>query len=255
MAKAKLTTEQWHEARRAWETDPNASYATIAAKFLISKALVGQRAAAEKWQKGIGVAPHPKDTTAQVHSEKLQDSPSTSHASAAVDAPMPSNSTARVVADVFVPPLGVKPINTPGTNDYADEIRIPDGLDEVDREAFVAAAIVARQRQINAKHIRELTAARAKLYGAIKGTATKEGPAQALASQRNIAALLALQQGEMDAELQRVRLEVAEFVGKPLKPTPCRIVVHMLPGEQLVGGAAAFGPNAFEVVDQQGKVI
>lgn len=246
MAKAKLTPEQWAEARREWEMNPTASYASVAGKFLISKALVGQRAASEKWQRGIGVASHPKDTTAQGNSGNLQDCPSTRPMDARLDASdSPNTRPAHVVAEAFVPPTAEK---TPA-NDYADEIRVPAGLDELDREEFVKAAIVARQRAINARHLKELNAARSKLYESIRKAGTKEGAGNALASQRNIAALIALQAAEMDAELQRVKLEVAEFVGKPMKPTPARIVVHMQSGEQLLPVAALYGRNAIEVTD------
>jgi hypothetical protein len=167
-----------------------------------------------------------------------------------------------VVAEVLVPPTAAQVVGTdptpPQPNDYADEVRVPDGLDEIEREEFVKAAIVARQRAINARHLKEMNAARSKLYESLKKAGTKEGPGAALAAQRNVAALLALQQGEMDAELQRVNLEVAEFVGKPLKPPPCRIIVHVREGGSLVGGrdvTEVYGPNATVITDVVAKEI
>lgn len=73
-----------------------------------------------------------------------------------VNASEASTQPARVVPEVFVPPTAAPP----QPSDYADEIRIPDGLDEVNREEWVKAAIVARQKAINVRHLKELQAAR-----------------------------------------------------------------------------------------------
>jgi hypothetical protein len=254
MSQQKITDEQWSDARKRYETEPGLGLGKIAQLLDCSKSLVARKAREGKWQKDIGV-PTQVHPTGKAKDSKVTESAVPSETQAVhVNPGEASTQPGRVVADVYVAPTGSQGMTTdvtpgvgtvptpPQSTAYADEIRIPDGLDELDREAFVAAAIVARQRQINAKHIRELTAARSKLYESLRKAGTKEGPAQALASQRNVAALLALQQGEMDAELQRVRLEVAEFVGKPLKPTPCRIVAHLHPGEQLVPGKPLMPP-------------
>jgi hypothetical protein len=58
MTTPKLTPEQLIAARRDWEGDPSASYASIAAKYRISKALVGQIAKREGWVKD----PKPADS-------------------------------------------------------------------------------------------------------------------------------------------------------------------------------------------------
>lgn len=265
MSQQKITDEQWEAARKRYESEPGLGLGKIAQLLDCSKSLVARKAREGKWQKDIGV-PNQVHPTGKAKDSKVTESAvpgptQTVH----VNPGGASTQPGRVVADVYVAPGAAKGVQTDWTphqqNDYADEIRIPDGLDELDREAFVAAAIVARQRRINAKHIRELTAARAKLYGAIKSTATKDGPAQALASQRNIAALIALQAAEMDAELQHVKLDVAEFVGKPLKPPPCRIVAHLHPGEQLVPGkplmtaSEVYGRTATEVTDVISKDV
>jgi hypothetical protein len=255
MSQQKITDEQWAEARKRYETEPGMGLGKIAQALDCSKSLVARKAREGKWQKDIGV-PNQVHPTARVREAKVTESAVPSPTQAVhVNGAEASTQPGRMVAEVFVPPSdaqgGTADVTPSQRNDYADEIRIPDGLDELDREAFVAAAIVARQRQINAKHIRELTAARSKLYESLRKAGTKEGPAQALASQRNVAALLALQQGETDAELQRVRLEVAEFIGKPLKPTPCRIIVHVREGENLLSAAATYAPNAITVTDVQ----
>jgi hypothetical protein len=52
-----------------------------------------------------------------------------------------------------------------------------------------------------------------------------------------------------------VKLEVAEFVGKPLKPTPCRIIVHLHPDAQLVGGSEVYGRNSTVITDVVAKDV
>jgi len=254
MSQQKITDEQWEAARKRYESEPGLGLGKIAQLLDCSKSLVARKAKEGKWQKDIGV-PMQVHPTAREREAKVTESAVPGPTQAVhVNPGGASTQPGRVAADVYVAPAAQ-------SNDYADEIRIPDGLDELDREAFVAAAIVARQRQINAKHIRELTAARSKLYESLRKAGTKEGLGAATASQRNVAALLALQKGEMAAELQRVRLEVAEFVGKPLKPTPCRIVVHLHPGEQLVPGkplmtaSEVYGRTATEVTDVISKDV
>ncbi|NYH24677.1 hypothetical protein [Paraburkholderia bryophila] len=249
MSHQKVTDEQWAAARKRYETEPGLGLGKIAQVLDCSKSLVARKAREEKWQKDQGV-PSQVQTPAQVRDSKFTESAVQSETQAVhLYEPGASTQPARVVADVYVPPSAAQAPQQPQSNDYADEIRIPDGLDEVDREEFVKAAIVARQRAINARHLKELNAARSKLYESLRKAGTKEGAGTALASQRNVAALIALQAAEMEAELQRVRLEVAEFVGKPMKPTPARIVVHVQPGEQLLPVAATYGRNATEVTD------
>lgn len=60
MASEKLTPEQWGAAKADWENDPAASYASVAAKYLISKALLGRRAARDGWSKSLDVVFHEK---------------------------------------------------------------------------------------------------------------------------------------------------------------------------------------------------
>ncbi|CAB3783385.1 hypothetical protein [Pararobbsia alpina] len=263
MSAQKITDEQWAEARKRYESEPGLGLGKIAQTLDCSKSLVARKAREGKWQKDIGV-PTQVHPTAREREAKVTESAVPSPTQAVhVNGAEASTPSARVAAEVFVPPtaapggsLNLTPpakgalsdVPPPQPSAYADEIRVPDGLDDVEREAFVAAAIVARQRAINARHLKEMQAARSKLYESLKKAGTKEGPGAALAAQRNITALLALQQGEMDAELQRVKLEVHEFVGKPLKPTPCRIVVHLSPGVKMVA-SEVYGPRATEVID------
>ncbi|MFM0060975.1 hypothetical protein PQR64_35715 [Paraburkholderia phytofirmans] len=269
MSQQKITDEQWAEARKRYETEPGLGLGKVAQVLDCSKSLVARKAREGKWQKDIGVPaqvhPTAREREAKVTESAVPGATQVVHVNAA-DAYTPS---ARVAAEVFVPRTampGVSPNLTPPAkgglsdrtpsqpNDYADEMQVPDGLDDWEREEFVKAAIVARQRAINARHLKEMNAARSKLYESLKKAGTKDGPGAALASQRNVAALLALQAGEMDAELQRVRLEVAEFIGKPVKPTPCRIVVHLHPGMQMTG-SEIYGKKVTVVTDVVAKEI
>jgi hypothetical protein len=258
MAKKILTPDEMTEARRLYERD-GWGYGRIAAKFLVSKPTV--QGWAKNWQRDYGVAPLPAAKKAEegkrpdVGNPKVTGNAVAGETQAGYAYPTDAAaSPARDVAGVFVSPGGTGFV-PPSPNAYADEMHVPAGLDEWEREEFVKAAIVARQRSINARHLKELNAARSKLYESLRKAGTKEGAGTALASQRNVAALLALQQGEMDAELQRVKLEVAEFVGKPLKPAACRIVVHLVPGERLVDGAKVYGPNAITVTDVEHREV
>jgi hypothetical protein len=251
MSQQKITDEQWEAARKRYETEPGMGLGKIAQVLDCSKSLVARKAREGKWQKDIGV-PNQVHPTAREREANFTESAVPKATQAVhVNGAEASTRPAHVVAEVFVPPT----VEKAPANGYSDEICVPDGLDEIEREEFIKNAIVARQRTINAKHIREITAARSKLYESLKAAGTKEGPGTALASQRNVGALLALQAGEMEAELQRVKLEVHEFVGKPVKPTPARIIVHLRPDHQIMGGAEVYGPRAIEVTDVDAKEV
>jgi len=266
MAKKILTPDEMMEARRLYERE-GWGYGRIAAQFSVSKPTV--QGWAKNWQRDYGVAPLPAGKKAEEGKVPDVGNPKVTGNAVAGETQggytYPSDrpaSPSRVVSDVYVAPAagrGVDSVPTPSpSSGYADEMQVPADLDEVEREEWIKRAIVARQRSINARHLKEITAARSKLYESLKKGGSKEGPGAALAAQRNVAALLALQQGEMDAELQRVKLEVAEFVGKPLKPTPCRIIVHVREGGNLVGGrdvTEVYGPNAIEVTDVVAKDV
>jgi flagellar biosynthesis/type III secretory pathway protein FliH len=265
VAEQKITDEQWAKARKRYETEPGLGFGKVAQVLDCSKNLVARKAREGKWQKDFGV-PNQVHPTAREREAKVTESAVPSPTQAVhVNGAEASTRPAHVVAEVFVPPTGsqgmktdvtpgVGSVHTPSqSNGYADEMQMPADLDEVEREEYIKRAIVSRQRSINARHLKELNAARSKLYESLKAAGSKEGPGAALASQRNITALLALQAGELDTELQRVRLEVAEFVGKPMKPTPCRIVVHLLPGMRMTG-SEVYGRNATEVTDVVAQV-
>jgi hypothetical protein len=244
MSAQKITDEQWAEARKRYESEPGLGLGKIAQVLDCSKSLVARKAREGKWQKDIGV-PTQVWKGAEASEAKVTESAVPSPTQAvhvnATDRPV---SPSRVVSDVYLAPSAQ-------STAYSDEMLVPADLDEVEREEWVKRAIVARQRSINARHLKELNAARAQVYASLKKGGEKEGPGAALAAQRNVAALLNLQQGEMDAELQRVRLEVAEFVGMPVKPPQVRIVVHVREGEDLIKAAAPYGPNAIAVTDVQ----
>jgi hypothetical protein len=225
MSAQKITDEQWTEARKRYETEPGLGLGKIAQVLDCSKSLVARKAREGKWQKDIGV-PH------QVHpTGKAKDSIFTENArgrdvqAVHVYPGEASTQTARVVADVFVPPTAERGVESTPLPTYADDPTIPEGLDAEEREAFVKAAILARQQAINARHLHETKAVRSLVYAAIKKVDKDGGAAAALAALRIVQALRHMQDSELETELERVRLALGEFHGKPKGPTPCRITV------------------------------
>ncbi|MFM0752615.1 hypothetical protein [Paraburkholderia strydomiana] len=269
MSEKKISEQEWAAARKRYETEPGLGYGALAQALDCSKSLVARKAREGKWQKDQGVPAQVWGGAEGTQSKVTESAVRSPTQAPGVHAAEPSISNPREVADVFVPAGATSDVTlriermttdvTPGvgtvptpqpSSGYGDEMRVPDRLDELEREDFIKAAIVARQKAINARHLKEITAARSKLYESLKKAGTKEGPGAALAAQRNVAAMLALQGGEMEAELQRVKLEVHGFMGKPLKPAPCRIVVHLEAGHQIVGGVTAvYGASATEITD------
>lgn len=231
MAKAKLTPGQWVEARREWETNPVASYATVAAMFLISKALVGQRAAAEKWQRGIGVASHPKDTIAQGNSGNLQERPSTRQMDARLDASAAaktdsesSASPARVVCDVYVAP------SAPGVpaDGVADRPEFTNGVDEL---AWIEEQVSIREKAILARHAVELKALTNSIYDAARKTGKAEMGAASRAANQLSQALERKQKMEREHCAMQTRIELGAHYGAG--PRPAVIVVHQHPDGKL----------------------
>lgn len=66
---------------------------------------------------------------------------------------------------------------------------------------------------------------RAQVYAAIKKVDKEGGAGAALAAVRIVQALRQMQDSELETELERVRLALGEFAGKPKGPTPARITV------------------------------
>ncbi|MCX4137893.1 hypothetical protein M0D68_06840 [Paraburkholderia sp. SEWSISQ10-3 4] len=233
MAKQKLTPQQWQAARREWESSPTESYGSVAVKYMISKALVGQRAAAEKWQKDVGATPYGKNSGAAPGIHNLQDAPSTRQTSASLDATGSQNSGQ--VGDVYRAPasdaegrvdaVAAEYIANRTTPEFED-VQYPVGMvDAFERREFADAAIVRRQKQINALQRKELQAVKSKLYAAIRASDGKNGPSLALAVNRNIDSLKALHAEERGRELERVALTLEEYAGMPTRPNACLIKV------------------------------
>ena len=236
MAKQKLTIEQWQAARREWESSPTESYGSIAGKYMISKALVGQRAAAEKWQKDARATSYGEDKGVESGIHNLQNSPSTLSASGRLDAPGSKNSGQ--VGDVYRTPasdaegrvdaVAADYISSRATPEFED-IQYPVGMvDAFERREFADAAIIRRQKQINALQRKELQAVKAKLYASIRSSADKNGAGMSLAVNRNIDSLKSLHAEERGRELERVALTLDEYAGMPMRPNQCviRVVQH-----------------------------
>lgn len=48
---ARLTVDQWQEARRTWEADPTATFEAVADQYKVSRQAISKRANAEGWAK------------------------------------------------------------------------------------------------------------------------------------------------------------------------------------------------------------
>ncbi|CAE6713888.1 hypothetical protein R69888_01279 [Paraburkholderia haematera] len=236
MAKAKVTPEEWAGARKEWEGSATVSYADIARKLLISKALVGQEAKRAGWQKRIGVAESSNKPGPEANSKLTENARQGPKRAPVLDDSRPS-SVASPASPAASESEAARQVDAAAADAMAnrsaptyDEIKIPDGLDLFEREDFVRAAIVVRQRQINATQSKELSAVKQKLYNAIKNASTDAGPALALAVERNVRSMVAMHDAEMEKEIAKVRLDLSEFAGAPVRPMPARIIVHMIPG-------------------------
>jgi hypothetical protein len=256
-----LSEDDMDEARRLYERE-GWGYGRVAAAYEVSKPTVQGWAKRGGWQRGINVLPMQKGGATSkadaVSGAKFTEVPQSEGAERVAHTPgaapeAPQSARASLVDGVVAEVVAARPAPAPASA-YADEIQVPDGLDELAREEWLRASIVARQREINARHLKEIAFARSKLYASLKAAGTKEGAGAALGAQRNIAAMVSLHAAELEAELQRVRLEVAEFIGKPVKPTACRIIVHQSPGVKIGGGEVPadavkriYGPSAVTV--------
>ncbi|MFL9994310.1 hypothetical protein PQR34_29005 [Paraburkholderia sediminicola] len=233
MAKQKLTPQQWQAARREWESSPTESYGSIAGKYMISKALVGQRAAAEKWQKDASATSYRNDRGAAPGIHNLQSSPSTRQAEGRLDAQGSQNSNPQLPppasdAEGRVDAVAADYIANRTTPEFED-VQYPVAMvDPFERREYADAAIVRRQKQINALQRKELQAIKAKLYASIRSSMDKNGAGTALAVNRNIDSLKVLHAEERGRELERVALTLEEYAGMPTRPHQCviKIVQH-----------------------------
>jgi hypothetical protein len=229
---SRVTDDAWREARRKWECG-EASVQKIADSLGVSKALVMKKKAAEGWQLAIGVAPVPVGGAAQANAKVTESAGASQTRTGSVTGHPGAESPRALPPDAVVSEVVVaRPAAAPAPS-HMDEIRVPDHLDDDEREEFVKRAIVGRQKAIHARQAKELSAVRSQLYAAIKGATSKGGSTVAMAVKNSIMALASLHEQEEAAELKRVRLEFDEFAGKSVRQTPCRIVVHMREGAKI----------------------
>lgn len=232
MAKAKLTPEQWAEARREWECNPAASYATVAAKFMISKALVGQRAISERWQRDIGV-PDPKSADAvAARAESLQDRPSAGHMDGRLDEHASQNSGQ--VGDIYRackpqpipdrPRASLKPAAT-----GPDRPLFANGVDEL---AWIEEQVSIREKAILERHAVELRALTNSIYDAARKTGKAEMGAASRAANQLSQALERKQKMEREHCAMQTRIELGAHYGAG--PRPAVIVIHQHPDGKLV---------------------
>lgn len=245
-APAKITDEQWKAARKRYETDPKAGYGVIATEVLdCSRNLVARKAQSEGWAKRISASPHLNQHAPGAQGKFTENAVQRPTQSAHVYTDSPSTGRSSVALDAEAV-RRVDSVTTEATANRSaptdDDIKIPDGLDAWEREAFVRAVIVARQKVINATQTKELAAVKAKLYNAIKSAATGEGPALALAVERNVRSLVAMHDAELQKEIAKVKLDVAEFAGN-MTPMRARIFVHLVPGVSFGGSSVPAVPG------------
>ncbi|MFM0663313.1 hypothetical protein [Paraburkholderia sediminicola] len=120
--------------------------------------------------------------------------------------------------------------------------------------AWIESQVAERQDVLIERHAREIKALTNSVYDAAKKVG-QDGAWDAARSADKLAmGMERKQRMEMANEGMRTRRQLGEFYGVQ-GPRPCIIMVHMLPGEQLVGGATAYGPNAIEVTDVVAKDV
>ncbi len=73
---ARLSKEQWAEARAWWEGDASVSFQMIADKYGCSRPAVGQKAEKDGWARGEASAPEPAATPKEAKVAKVSPSPS-----------------------------------------------------------------------------------------------------------------------------------------------------------------------------------
>lgn len=124
---ARLTNEQWAEARKLWESDESVSYQQIADKFGCSRPAVGQKAEREGWVRGgapaapVPPTPAAKTPKAAKVSPPPKESKVSPKAAPKVSAPPPQEgeSTQRMSAADWQLVTGKRPVGRP--TEYRDE--------------------------------------------------------------------------------------------------------------------------------------
>jgi len=231
VAKQKATPEMWAEARREWETSASASYGTIAAKYLISKALVGQESKRAGWVKRIGLNANAPKGDRSTGIETLQKSQKQAARSHDLDG------------------LGAKNMGyvgaastAPATEQSADGGGMPEGLTREQEQEWIERAIRARQTALNQAQSKELKAAKATIYAAIKGASGPDGYNAARTAKQIVSALAQQHARELEHEALRVRLELGDYHGaqgpRPASihlPPRASIHVHMVPSVRIGG--------------------
>jgi hypothetical protein len=220
MAEKKLTAETWTQARKEWETSASASYASIAAKYLISKALVGQESKRAGWVKSAYADKSTPKHGVDAGSENLHSSRHRSALPSTLDVQVPKNGGHNAVPAV---PAGDQPV---------DGDAMPAGLTFEEEALWIERQVVVRQTALNRKHAKELSAAKATLYGAIKNAAGKDGFNLARTARQIVASMTEQHASEMANEAGRVRLELGAYHGAQ-GPRPCVIRVLIVPGMKI----------------------
>jgi hypothetical protein len=230
MAARKITDEEWADARKRYQREPATGYGQIAQALDCSKALVARHAQKNKWQKSLSaISPVSNDRVdSRIHN--LQ---------------KPANRPERG---------GVHPISpekeppAPIPNNGATDIPVmPSGLTLEQQQDWIESAVLARQRKLNESQAREIRAAKATVYAAIKGAGKEGGFDAARTARQVVSALAETHKSEMANELECVRLSLNAFQGG--RPRGCRITVHQRAGCQIGGG-----DNSPEAIERRAAV-
>jgi hypothetical protein len=212
MTESRISPEEWFSARRSWESDATVSYAQVADSLGVSKALVAKRARKEKWQRGFAASVSSMPV-AVLETPRFTEKPQSAH----IQAPVVHG-----VRGDKEPPATLL------NNGAADIPVMPEGLSPAERLVFVRDAIVARQTAMNQNQAKELRAAKATVYAAIKSAGKDGGYDAARTARQVVSALAENHKGEMANEVERVRLDLNQFQCADYKRVI--IIVHQRAG-------------------------
>jgi len=222
MAARKISNSDWEEARKRYEREPATGYKQIAQALDCSKALVARHAQKNKWQKSLSAISPVSNDRVDAPIDNLQKPANRPEQGTGVHAKAPEKE----------PPAPLL------NNGSADIPVMPAGLSAAERQAFIEAAVLARQTQLNQTQAREIKAIKNGVYGAVKDGSYDS----ARSAKARMEALKGTHAMEMTNELERVRLELGAFSG--VRQQACQIIVHQMPGCQIAGGDNS--PEAME---------
>ena len=231
---SRVRPEDWAECRREWEGDVSVSYASIAARLLISKALVAKTAKAQGWNRGpdaIGAPLTKADlifTGNPRHPGTRTPSPDGARPNSSPAASPTAPTTARVEST---------------RTDLAERPVFANPTEEL---LWVESQVATRQDELVARFETELKALRVAVYGAARAAGTDKGLGMARIAKTLGEAFERQQKLDLQAEALRTRRELGALYGGG--PRPCVIVVAQ------VAGAAFGAPDDDESIARSERI-